>query len=249
MFTAQDDRPRRRDALLRRRVDHRSLPDEPPRRGAGRLREGAARRRDARGRLDRGVRFANARAAGVGDRALRGRRAVRGAALSPAAATPAGRPPSGADRRGHARDARAPVPDGRRHAHAGARAAIEADDPKAAAKREVEEALRAEPDHVTAGAIAHFMLKAPSISLRRRRPPGRTPATGWPGCARGRVSTERQSGWRNDAVARAAARRQRRSVRPASASRRRTKLTRRAYAQRAANSRWTAASSPSRPGL
>jgi hypothetical protein len=39
--------------------------------------------------------------------------------------------------------------------------AIKADDARASANREVEEALRAEPDHVTARAIAHFMLAAP----------------------------------------------------------------------------------------
>jgi hypothetical protein len=39
--------------------------------------------------------------------------------------------------------------------------AIKAGDPKAAARREVAEALRAEPGHVTASAIAHFMLEGP----------------------------------------------------------------------------------------
>jgi hypothetical protein len=44
-----------------------------------------------------------------------------------------------------------------------------ADDQKPAAEREIEEALRAQPDHVLAGAIAHFIFNAPvDIALARR---------------------------------------------------------------------------------
>jgi hypothetical protein len=42
------------------------------------------------------------------------------------------------------------------------------DDPKAAAKREVEEALRAQADHVVAGALAHFAFKAPVDVVQAR---------------------------------------------------------------------------------
>ena len=43
------------------------------------------------------------------------------------------------------------------------------DDPKAAAKREVEEALRAQADHVVAGALAHFLFKAPVDVVQARQ--------------------------------------------------------------------------------
>jgi hypothetical protein len=44
-----------------------------------------------------------------------------------------------------------------------------AHDQKPAAKREVEEALRAQPDHVLAGAIAHFIFNAPvDVTLAKR---------------------------------------------------------------------------------
>lgn len=129
--------------------------------------------------------------------------------------------------------------------------AIEADDPKAAAKREVEEALRAEPDHVTAGAIAHFILKAP-VDLARATAATRKDGGDWLAwlvLADGFRLSGNRAGW-NDAVARATQLARTRSVRPASGPPGREKLTRARYgAQRAANRRWTAASSPSRPGL
>jgi hypothetical protein len=84
--------------------------------------------------------------------------------------------------------------------------AIKADDPKAAAKREVEEALRAEPGHVTASAIAHFMMKAPvdlaQATAATRKDPGDWMA--WLVLADGFRLSGNQAGW-NDGVTRAVA--------------------------------------------
>jgi tetratricopeptide (TPR) repeat protein len=55
---------------------------------------------------------------------------------------------------------------------------MKADDPQAAAKREVEEALRADRGHVTASAIAHFMLNAP-VDLAQATAATRNDAGDW----------------------------------------------------------------------
>lgn len=52
---------------------------------------------------------------------------------------------------------------------------LRTNDAKAAAKREVEEALRAQPDHVVAGALAHFAFKAPVDVVLARHATGADP--------------------------------------------------------------------------
>jgi hypothetical protein len=84
--------------------------------------------------------------------------------------------------------------------------AIKADDAKAAARREVEEALRAEPGHVTAGAIAHFMLATP-VDVAQATAATRKDAGDWLAwlmLADGLRLAGDRAGW-NDALGRAVA--------------------------------------------
>jgi tetratricopeptide (TPR) repeat protein len=79
-----------------------------------------------------------------------------------------------------------------------------ADDQKAAARRDVDEALRQEPDHVVAGAIAPFILNAPVDVAQARRASEKSPHDwlAWLLLADGLRQRGDQAGW-TDAVVRA----------------------------------------------